>query len=78
MLLDNFRLFRHPNQPVEENGGKYVKANINPHEAKVPPTLAVKGVDAGQKDVGVLDRAELAGRGCVGVTHVPAGHFYIS
>jgi hypothetical protein len=55
------------------NGGSDVEGDVDDHETKVAPAVAVRHVERAQEDVGVGDLTEVAAVGRLRVEQVAAG-----
>lgn len=65
-------LLRHTRKPVDEQRSTHVEDDVHPQKTKVAPSVGIVDVDAGEVCVGVLDSAELAVGGGIGVNEVTA------
>lgn len=50
----------HTRKPVDKHRGSDVECNVHPHKPKVPPRIAVRCMDLGQKAIRLIDAAEFA------------------
>jgi hypothetical protein len=73
------RLLRYPRQPIKQYRTPHIKTNIHPHQAKVPPAVRIRTIQARQENICVRDSTELAVARCSlgGVREVAAKGRYI-